>query len=166
MPIDRHQRGAGKSGLFPIGAMCHAGFTLVELVVILIVIGVLAVVVMPRFADQTVFEARGFYDETLSALRYAQKAAVAQRRTVCVSFAASSVSLRIATNFGGACDRDLVGPNGSSPYQITANGSAQFGPTPAAVSFNPDGSASAGASIQISGASNAITLVKETGHVY
>jgi MSHA pilin protein MshC len=166
MPTDRHQREAGKSWPSPINAICHVGFTLVELVVILVVIGVLAVAVMPRFADQTVFEARGFHDETLSTLRYAQKTAVAQRRTVCVTFAANSVSLRIATNFGGACDRDLAGPNGSSPYQITANGSAQFSPTPAAVSFNPDGSASAGASIQVSSASSAITLVKETGYVY
>lgn len=143
-----------------------AGFTLVELVVILIVVGILAVVALPRFYDQSDFDARGFYDETLSILRYGQKTAVAQRRMVCASFTATSVTLQVATNFGGACDKDLTGPGGGTPYQINARGSVQFNPVPAAISFNPDGSASAGASIQVSGAPGFITLVKESGYVY
>ena len=143
-----------------------AGFTLVELVVILIVVGVLAIAALPRFFDQNDFYARGFYDETLSILRYGQKTAVAQRRVVCASFTATSVTLRVATNFGGVCDKDLTGPNGGTPYQVSARGSVQFSPLPSALSFNPDGSASAGASIQVSGASGVISVIKETGHVY
>lgn len=143
-----------------------AGFTLVELVVILIVVGVLAVVALPRFFDQNDFYARGFYDETLSILRYGQKTAVAQRRLVCASFTTTSITLRIATNFGGVCDKDVTGPSGSTPYQVSARGSVQFSPLPSALSFNPDGSASAGASIQVSGTSAVITVTKETGYVY
>lgn len=81
---------------------CHrrtaAGFTLVELVVTMIVIGILAFVAMPRFADKTAFEARGFRDETLSLLRYAQKSAVAQRRTVCVAIVSTGITLRFHTS--------------------------------------------------------------------
>lgn len=134
--------------------------------VVLIIIGVLAVAALPRFADQNDFDARGFYDETLSILRHGQKTAVAQRRMVCATFTASSVTLQVASNFGGACDRDLTGPNGASPYQVNAHGSVQYNPVPPAISFNPDGSASAGASIQVNGFSDSITLVRETGHVY
>lgn len=145
----------------------HAtGFTLIELVVILIVIGVLAMAALPRLFDQNDYYVRGFYDETLSVLRYAQKTAVAQRRLVCTSFTTTSVTLRIATNFGGGCDKDVTGPTGTAPYRVNARGSVQFNPVPAAVSFNPDGSASADASIQVGGASNAITVVQGTGYVY
>jgi len=153
------------AGGFP-AAVVADGFTLIELVVILIIIGVLAVAVLPRLADQSAFEARGFYDETLSILRYGQKAAVAQRRMVCATFTATSVTLQIANNFDGVCDKDLTGPGGSAPYQVNAHGQVQFSPVPSAISFNPDGSASTGASIQISGASNAIMLDGKTGYAY
>lgn len=144
----------------------EGGFTLIELIVILIIIGVLAIAALPRFFDQNDYYARGFYDETLAILRYGQKNAVAQRRMVCASFTATSVTLRVATNFGGACDMDLTGPNSSTPYQVSARGAVQFSPLPIFLSFNPDGSASAGASIQVSGASGVITVIKETGYVY
>jgi MSHA pilin protein MshC len=143
-----------------------AGFTLVEMVVVIVIVGILAVAALPRLFDQNDFYARGFYDETLSILRYGQKTAVAQRRLVCASFTATSVTLRVATNFGGVCDKDLTGPNGGTPFQVSARGSVQFSPLPSSLSFNPDGSASAGAGIQVSGASGVITVIKETGHVY
>lgn len=142
------------------------GFTLIELIVILIIVGVLAVAALPRLFDQNDFYARGFYDETLAILRYGQKTAVAQRRLVCASFTTTSITLRIATNFGGACDKDVTGSTGSTPYQATARGTVQYVSAPSPISFNPDGSASAGASIQVSGISAAITVIKETGHVY
>lgn len=143
-----------------------AGFTLVEMVVVIVIVGTLAVAALPRLFDQNDFYARGFYDETLAILRYGQKNAVAQRRMVCASFTATSVTLRVATDFGGACDMDLTGPNSSTPYQVSARGAVQFSPLPIFLSFNPDGSASAGASIQVSGASGVITVIKETGYVY
>jgi MSHA pilin protein MshC len=48
-----------------------------ELVVTISIIGLLAAVAIPRFVDQQAFQERGFYDEALSAARYAQKFAVA-----------------------------------------------------------------------------------------
>ncbi|CAG1017250.1 partial Type II secretion system protein G, partial [Burkholderiaceae bacterium] len=60
------------------------GFTLAELVIVLVLIGILAVVAIPRLAGQSGFAARGARDYVASGLRYAQKSAVAMRRNVCV----------------------------------------------------------------------------------
>jgi MSHA pilin protein MshC len=43
------------------------GFTLVELIVVMIVVGILAVAAMPRFFDN-VFDERGFHDAAKSAV--------------------------------------------------------------------------------------------------
>lgn len=142
------------------------GFTLIELVVVLTLLGIMSVAVLPRFFDRRDFDARAFLDQTAGMLRYAQKASIAQRRTVCVIFSASSVSLRIRSVAGaGACDTDLIGPAGSIPYTITAPGSVQFAPVPADFSFNAEGRPSAGSSISINGAAAQLTIAEVTGYV-
>lgn len=143
------------------------GFTLVELIVTLIVVGILAVSVIPRFADRSSFDARGFHDGAVAVLRYAQKSAVAQRRQVCVTFGSGSVSLRIASVWGGACNTDLAGPDGSVPYSIAAPTGSGFVAQPADFNFLPSGEASADRVITVTGMpANPITLVAATGYVY
>ena len=143
------------------------GFTLVELIVTLIVVGILAVTVIPRFANRTDFDARGFYDGTLSILRYAQKSAVAQRRQVCVAFGAASVTLMIDTNFGdGTCLTPLTGPNGVAPYAVAAQPGVTFAPTPTNFAFLPSGAASLGQTFSVNGLpGRTITVVATTGYV-
>ena len=65
-------------------------FTLVELVVVIVLTGILAVVAIPRFADQDAFAAAGFANQLRAALQYAHKSAVAMRRTVCVDLSAAN----------------------------------------------------------------------------
>lgn len=60
------------------------GFTLIELVMTLIVIGILAVFVTARLDFTSTFDQKGVRDKTVAALQFARKAAVAQRRNVCV----------------------------------------------------------------------------------
>lgn len=58
------------------------GFTLVELTVALVIVGVLAAIAGPRFFSSANFRAAALVEETAAAIRYGQKIAVAGRCTV------------------------------------------------------------------------------------
>jgi MSHA pilin protein MshC len=74
---------------------CADGFTLIELIMVVVIMGVLAVFAAPRLFNTGDFNARGFHDETLALLRFGQKSAVAQRRTVCVTLNVNGVSMKM-----------------------------------------------------------------------
>jgi MSHA pilin protein MshC len=148
------------------GKTAHVGFTLIELVVTLIVLGIIAVVALPRLFDRRDFDARAFLDQTAGALRYAQKAAIAQRRTVCAHFTAQSVSLMVDTNGDGVCETGLAGPSGGVPYTVTAPGAASFAPVPGPLAFSAEGRPSSGATLTIAGAPTSLTVEAETGYVH
>jgi MSHA pilin protein MshC len=145
------------------------GFTLVELVAVIIIVAILAVVAIPRMFNPQDFQSRAFYDQTTAALRFAQKAAVAQRRTVCVAFGTASVTFTVASNAGTAnCTPGvgLVGPDGKVPYQISATGGIVFAAVPVDFNFNALGQASTGQVIQFTGGAPNLTVVQDSGYVY
>ncbi len=128
----------------------------------MVIIGVLAVAVLPRFADQSAFESRGFHDETLSLLRYAQKTAIAQRRTVCVTLNGTGVTLSIDTNTpaDGVCNVAPTLPN-------TPRGGSGLVGSIALFQFTPLGSTNQAANIIITIAgSTGITVEAATGYVH
>ena len=68
----------------------QCGFTLVELITVMLIVGIIAVVAVPRFFDADVFQSRGTADQLKAALRYGQKVAVAQHRDVNVNVSATA----------------------------------------------------------------------------
>lgn len=143
------------------------GFTLVELVMTIALVGILAVVALPRMFDRDAFEGQGFFDQTVSVLHYAQKAAIAQRRTVCVAFESNKISLRIASTFGSnTCDMYLEGPDGTTGFVITARSSITYQAVPVNFQYTSSGSASVSQVIGVTGITKTINIDANTGLAY
>lgn len=54
----------------------NKGFSLIELVMVIIILGILAATAIPRFASQSAYDERFFYEDVLAGLRYSHKLAM------------------------------------------------------------------------------------------
>ena len=117
------------------------GFTLVELIAVLILLGILSFVALPRLQQTAGFGQLGFHDRVGAALRFAQKSAVAQRRLVCATSAADRLTLSVATAFGdAACANPMAGPAGASPAALAPSAATTLSAAPAGpMYFQPSG---------------------------
>lgn len=149
----------------------HRGFSLIELVVVIVVLGIVAAVVIPRWQGGSGFDARALHDQIVAALRYAQKSAIAARRTVCVSFASSTqISFAISNAYPAtdcSAGTALVGPDGGV-LTVTASGTNSFAASPASLTFDAAGRPGSAASIAVAGLPSALNIVveAETGYVH
>jgi MSHA pilin protein MshC len=102
-----------------VGPWASRGFTMIELITVMILIGILAVVAMPNLNVAEGFGATSFNDRVAASLRFAQKSAVAHRRMVCATVAAGSLKLTVDASFGaGTCTNTLAGPDGANPAAL------------------------------------------------
>lgn len=144
------------------GRRLGRGFTLIELIMVIVMLGVLAVFAAPRMFNTGDFNARGFHDESMSLLRYAQKTAIAQRRTVCVALNDTGVTLTMDTSTppDGTCDVTLAPPN-------TPRGGTGLAGTPSTFAYTALGSTNQSTAIAITvNGSTPITVEAETGYVH
>jgi len=154
------------------GARIERGFTMTELITVIVIVGILGAMVAPRFFDKGTFDSRGFYDQTISTLRYAQKAAIAQRRLVCVTFpSAGRIVLDTTANFADvdctANRRDLQNPGGSYPAgQTTYTIDAPSGVVLGGTAFNFDALGRTNNTVAITVDSYTINIDRETGYVH
>lgn len=149
------------------------GFTLVELIMVLIILGVLAAFAAPRLFDKQDFLSRGFHDETLAILRYAQKSAIAQRRAVCVTFNSTGVTLTmfVANPAPASCAAATAAQAPALALPFTPSGGTGLSvsptPSPSPLQFTPLGSTDQSSAITISIAnSTPITVEAATGYVH
>jgi len=102
----------------------------VELIVTLVLAGILAIAVLPRFVERTAFDVRGFRDEVLSILRYGHKLAIAQRRTVYANLNATTETAELCYTNSFPCNTaadQVAKPSGEKPYRVTAPSNVDLG---------------------------------------
>jgi MSHA pilin protein MshC len=157
----------------------QAGFTLAELVIVMVLIGILSVVAVPRMFDMDQFSARGTRDFVGAALRYAQKSAIAMRRNVCVTVGALQLNITYASNGGAdqpcAAGNALRNPGNDLAYSDSSNALPERAPvaTPASLIFDAQGRPLSAPStprttaltITVTGNATPLTIEPETGIV-
>jgi MSHA pilin protein MshC len=145
------------------------GFTLPELVMTIVLVGILAAVTAPRFVSWKGFASRGFYDEAQAVVRYAQKTAIAWRRSIVVCVSATEI--RAISNINCAAPVTLTHPTTpGGELKSTAPAGVTLSPV-GSFSFDGLGRPSAPATITLTSTiaddpARQIVVVSETGYVH
>lgn len=154
------------------------GFTFVELVLVLTIAGVLAAVMGPRMVDRTAFQAHGSAAEIRTALRYAQKLALAKNREVCVVVAAVPSTLMLSFNptqvLGAPCNAAVSRLGENTPYTVTVPVNIGLAAVPVtAFRFNRQGQPTSISAVPLNtsvtltvGGGTQVTVERDTGYVH
>jgi MSHA pilin protein MshC len=133
--------------------MKQRGFTMVELIVIMLIVGIMAIAAVSRMDSLRGFDEIGFRDQVRATLEYARKSAVAGRRFVCVGVRAGNTGLVVTRdqsdpditalaavncNLPGSFPLNLPGTQANT---IVAPAGIAFAGPAAAVIFDPLGRA-------------------------
>jgi len=141
-----------------------SGFSLVELIVVIVVMAVLVGVAVPRFFGQATFEAPAFAQELASAARYAQKLAVTSGCAVEFSVTAAGYALmQPQASCAGAMTLAALHPATGASFTGSAPTGIAIGGTLGTVRFDPAGIPNAGASYTIADLS--VTIAAGSGYV-
>ena len=136
------------------------GFTLTELVVSIVIATILAAFVAARINTQS-FDTEGFANRVAATVRYAQKLAVAQRRSVAVTVSANSISL----SYPAPISAPVHMPPSTDPYSVAAPSGVTI--ADAAFTFDALGRPSAATTLTITGdVARTLTVEAETGYVH
>lgn len=159
------------------------GFTLVELIMVLVLLGVMAVVFLPGLGGSTAVKERAFRDGVFTTLSHARRVAVASRRFVCVTLAGgtgSTATLSVAVDPGStpetassvSCSQTVSLPSTLSacttntlcaPSGVTLGGATRVVFDPLGRSVSAPG-VTAAATVTVSNQTS-VTVAAETGLV-
>ncbi len=156
------QYGAGKR------PRCSRGFTLIELITVIMLAGILSAFAAVRMLDRGLADARGFADQIAATVQFAQKAAVAQRRLIYVNIDAATRRVRVCLDAAPSCAQPLAAPAGGT-LDIVANSSVTLASGSSQFSFDGLGRPALASQLTLTasggGASFTVTVEPDTGYV-
>lgn len=145
-----------------------AGFTLTELVIIIVMVGALAVFAAPRL-NIGGFDSANFRQEVVNALRFAQKTATASRCPVRVEVAAQRVSVVAGPDGDDACGNEgdaFAHPSRGGDFVVEAQRDAAVSGDLGNVVFDARGASESSTDITLDfSAGGSVTVVAGTGYI-
>ena len=138
------------------------GFTLVELITVIVILGILVTVGSSKFFSNSPFEETRDHQEVLSALRFAQKIAIASQCPVTVSLTANSFSL----NYSDSCSGAVKRPDYQSNYIQPDDFSSVIASSSPSFIYDSSGDITPSSGGTVNVGSRAIVLEAVTGFVH
>ncbi len=149
------------------------GFTTIELVIVLVLLGILSAYASSRFFETDIFTEKFAHDELSAVLKHVQQRALASRCDLQVSVAPSSYTVALRDNCtSGAFTRTV--PDPAEPGAVLGNGAIDpaitLSSSVSPIVFDAQGQVrnSAGSVVDVNVAVNAraIRIIGATGLVY
>lgn len=147
----------------------QGGFTLVELVMVIMLLSILSFFAVSRMSARGDTDAHGFAAQAGAALRFAQKAAIAQRRSIYVNVDTGSARIWACLSNAPGC-QPLLTPAGGALDHSAPTGISLANSGPAQFSFDALGRPSEASAIDLTIAADAssftVRIEPESGYVH
>jgi Tfp pilus assembly protein FimT len=121
---------------------------MMELVIVVLIAGILSYTAIGRLNDTGEVNAHGYAEQIAGTLRFAQEAAVSQRRLLYVNVNAGSGLVNACLDSSSACAQPLAAPGGGN-LSVQAPAGVALGTNTAQFWFDGLGQPSASSQIQI-----------------
>ena len=151
-----------KANLKPVLSLKRSsGFTLIELVVVILLIGIISFVAAPRFFNSSVIMERSAADELISALRFTQQMAMSRGGGIELSTTANSYNVKYT-----ASGTLLKSPDRTGDYNKTLSLPSGVTINTVTIAFTGLGEPSPNIDTTITIGSYVLTVEAETGYAH